>query len=244
MFDFKNISMNIGGFLKFSSVDDPGYLSCVIFTQGCNWRCPFCHNPELIPFKKKTNIFHEEVLEQIKERKNFLESVTVTGGEPTIQENLIEYCRELKNIGLRIKLDTNGSRFDIITILVKEKLIDFISIDIKTSPEKYFKAIGSDRGFAKNCILSIEKTLDLLYNEKMEYEIRTTVVPGVVEPDDITIIGKWIGGNRKYILQRFRSIKTLSTEFEDIDEYNMDIINSIKDEAKKYFTSVSLRSFV
>lgn len=235
--------MNIGGFLKFSSVDDPGFLSCVVFTQGCNWKCPFCHNPELIPINKKTNVSQEDIFKQIEERKNFLESVTITGGEPTIQENLIEYCRELKNIGLRIKLDTNGSKADIITILVKERLVDFISIDIKTSPEKYFKAIGLDSEYAKNCIVSIEKILDLFDNEKVEYEIRTTLVPGLVELDDITIIGKWIGGNKKYILQRFRSIKTLSSEFKDIDEYNGDIITSIKDEAEKYFTSVSLRSF-
>lgn len=228
--------MKLGGLLKFSTIDYPNYLSCVIFTQGCNWRCPFCHNPDLITLKKSSILNDNKLFEFLKSRDGFLEAIVISGGEPTVQKNLVLFIEKLKKFNYKIKLDTNGSNVDVVKQLIEKKLIDYFAIDIKTSISKYKKSTGGFK-YPEN----LEKTIDLMETENINFELRTTVVPTLVDENDIEEIGKIFGGRRKFVLQEFRNLITLSNEFNDVSEYVN--INKYKSIAEKYFYNVELRGF-
>jgi pyruvate formate lyase activating enzyme len=135
--------MRIGGLLKFSLIDYPGKVAAVVFTAGCNYRCPFCHNPELVlPELFNTPISTDDILAFLEKRIGQLQGVVVTGGEPTIHDDLPDFLFRIKSLGYCVKLDTNGSRPDVLSVVIDRKLVDFIAMDIKSSPESYCKATG------------------------------------------------------------------------------------------------------
>jgi len=228
--------MKIGGLLKFSTIDYPNHLSCVIFTQGCNWRCPFCHNPDLIAQKKASIIDEKKIHEFLASRVGFIEAIVISGGEPTVQKKLIPFIESLKKFNFKIKLDTNGSRADVVKQIVEKKLIDYFAIDIKSSEKKYKASTGGSK-YPKE----LKSTIDLIESSNIDFELRTTVVPNLVDKIDIEEIGKLYGGRRKYILQEFRDLITLSNEYNDKSE----LVNIVKykEVAEKYFYNVELRGF-
>ena len=190
--------MNIAGYEKLSLQDYPNHISSIIFTQGCNMRCPFCQNSTLIPNDAKNLIDQEEVLEYLSLRKNVLNGVTISGGEPTIQKDLKHFISLVKQLGLDVKLDTNGTNFNILKELIDEKLIDYVAMDIKNLPNKYGKTSGVEN---INCD-NIFKSIKLLKENKVDYEFRTTIISEFHTLEDILEIVK-IVGDSKYNLQNF-----------------------------------------
>ena len=190
--------MNIAGYEKLSLQDYPDHMSSIIFTQGCNMRCPFCQNSTLIPLDAENLIDEKEIFEYLDLRKNVLNGVTISGGEPTIQKDLKHFISLVKQLGLDVKLDTNGTNFNILKELIDEKLIDYVAMDIKNLPNKYGKTSGVEN---INCD-NIFKSIKLLKENKVDYEFRTTIISEFHTLEDILEIVK-IVGDSKYYLQNF-----------------------------------------
>lgn len=192
--------MKIAGYEKISLQDYPNHISSIIFTQGCNIKCPFCQNSTLIPLDSGNLIDEKEVLDYLSLRKNLLNGVTISGGEPTLQKDLKEFITKIKEIGLEVKLDTNGINYNLLKELIEEKKIDYVAMDIKNSFSKYSKTCG----IAKMNMDNILNSIELLKQKKVDYEFRTTVVNELHSLQDILEIIKLIGDS-KYYLQNFRS---------------------------------------
>jgi pyruvate formate lyase activating enzyme len=230
--------MNIRGLYKTSLVDYPEKITSTIFLGGCNLRCGYCHNPGLaLNSSVLEKIKEEEVLAFLKKRKGLIDGVTISGGEPTIEKGLIPFLEKVKSLKLLIKIDTNGFLPHIISECIEKKLIDYAAVDIKTSPEKYPLLTGMNLPF--NTILA---TTDILKNSGLDYEIRTTCVPGFVTVDDIKKIGESIGAVKKYYLQQFVNTNTLlDSEIETLTPYSIDYLHELKNEAEKFSSFCSIR---
>ena len=191
--------MAVNGLRKFSLIDYPGKIACVIFLGHCNFRCPFCHNPVLIfdPESQGT-LSAEQLSEFFGQRRGKLEAAVFSGGEPSLDPDLPRYVRPAKAAGFAVKLDTNGTRPEIISDLIEKNLVDYFAMDIKNSPEKYDFTAG-----AKVDMEKIKESISLLINRAPGYEFRTTVVKGFHEEKDFDEIGKLIYGAKKYFLQKF-----------------------------------------
>ncbi len=202
--------MRIGGFQKLTLVDYPGKAAATVFTQGCNFRCGYCHNAELvIPEFFCEPIPSQEVLEFLKTRRGKLEGVVISGGEPTIQQGLDEFIVSLKAMGFSLKLDTNGSRPDVLSSLIERQLIDFIAMDIKTSLEKYpaLIQVPCDMAF-------IKRSIDLIQQSGLPHQFRTTVIKGFDLPQDRQAIASLINGSADHVRQSFKvSPKMVDPEF-------------------------------
>lgn len=216
--------MLIGGLQKFSLIDYPSKISAVVFLSGCNFRCGFCHNPELVNpelLKDQIKISEKDFFDFLGERQGKLDGVCVTGGEPTIWQDLPEFIEKIKKMGFWVKLDTNGTNPDMIEKLIKAKLVDYFAIDIKNSPEKYRKTVN-----AEIKTVNIEKTLKMIVAAGVSLELRTTVVPGLIVKEDFVKIKEWLeslGVLEKvssYAIQQFRPLKTLNKDFEKIKPYS------------------------
>lgn len=225
--------MEIVGFQKLTLLDYPGNISCTIFTGGCNFRCPFCHNAALVVQDHKNMIAEAEIFEYLKKRKNILDSICISGGEPLIQKDIVLFIKKLKGTGLKIKLDTNGSNPKLLKELIDAKLIDFVAMDIKNSKEKYNKTIGVSGYDIKN----IEESVKVLLEGKVDYEFRTTVVSEFHDQDDFKKIAEWIKGCKKYVLQQFVNSGNLIQDglhahtSEELDEYKVileKVINNVE----------------
>lgn len=236
--------MFIGGLQKFTLIDYPGKMAAVVFTIGCNFRCPFCHNPEIVDPKMidyDKQIQEKEVLDFLKSRKGDLDGVCITGGEPTLQLGLSEFIKKIKEMGFSVKLDTNASNASAIKSLAENKLVDYWAIDIKTTPTKY-KTLTKKSDILDN----IEKSLNYIINNGAQLEFRTTIVPGIVNKNDFNEMIKWINSiNAKtfshlsrYSIQNFRPYKTLDSNFEKVEPYVKEELESIAEEIKKYCQNV------
>ncbi|NLK28465.1 MAG: anaerobic ribonucleoside-triphosphate reductase activating protein [Clostridiales bacterium] len=193
--------MQIHGFNKTTLLDYPKHLASTIFLGGCNMRCPFCQNSSLVlcPGSVPT-ISSEEVFSYFEKRKGILEGVCITGGEPTIYPELIDLIKRIKSLGLKVKLDTNGSNPDILKSLVNKQLIDYVAMDIKNSRENYNLSIGLEH-FPMD---KINESVNYLLSSPVEYEFRTTIVKEHHTEQDILSIGQWIKGAKAYYLQSYR----------------------------------------
>ena len=193
--------MKIGGLNKFSLSDYPGHVAAVVFTQGCNFRCPFCHNGSLIPGDVSESLLipEEKVFEFLKDRSSQLDGVVISGGEPTIQPDLSDFIHRIKTIGFLIKLDTNGSLPEVLRKLMKEKLIDFIAMDIKAPLDIYDRLTG-----AQTPVSQIQESIKLIANSDIAHEFRTTVVKPLLSPGDLLSIRKLIPPVSTHHLQKFR----------------------------------------
>ncbi|MBF0483544.1 MAG: anaerobic ribonucleoside-triphosphate reductase activating protein [Candidatus Omnitrophica bacterium] len=191
--------MKIGGLIKFSLIDFPGKIAAVIFVQGCNFRCPYCHNPELVDPKSYSALIHEEeVLDFLNKRRGQLGGVVITGGEPTLQLDLLPFSLNVKNMGYALKLDTNGSRPEVIQALIDQNVLDYIAMDIKAPFVKYFDVAGVDN-FADN----VKQSIEIIKDSALDYEFRTTFIPGLMTENDIVEIAEMIKGAKRYKLQLF-----------------------------------------
>ena len=212
--------MKIGGFVKFSLSDYGGKASAVVFTLGCNFRCRYCHNPELVlPEKYAPEIPQEEIFSFLESRKNQLDAVVITGGEPTIYSDLPEFIKKIKDMGFLVKLDTNGSNPEMLEDLIKNSNLDYIAMDIKAplDPDSYQKVSKMPFDTSK-----INKSVSLIMNSGIPYEFRTTVVKSLTSFDDLRKIAESIKGAQNYFLQKFVPTKlndpTLMNEISYSDE--------------------------
>ena len=193
--------MQIHGFNKLTLLDYPGHMAAILFLGGCNMRCPFCQNASLVMNPSSQPIIPvEEILAYLRKRTGILEGVCISGGEPTISPDLPDFIRKIKALGYHVKLDTNGSNPDMIKALVNEKLIDYIAMDIKNSPEKYVLTSGSSNIDIK----AVEESVAFLLTAPVEYEFRTTIVKELHTDSDILAIGHWLKGAKSYYLQSFK----------------------------------------
>ena len=199
--------MKIGGLQKFSLIDFPGRFSAIVFAQGCNFRCPFCHNPELVlPEKFGPCIPEKEVFDFLKKRVGQLEGVVITGGEPTIQPNLESFIREIKELGFAVKLDTNGSNPQVLERLLS--WLDYVAMDIKGPPKKYPKISGAQVGIA-----AVRRSVGLIMSSDLDYEFRTTFVKPLLEVEDFQEIGLLVSGAKRFALQKFVLSKHIRPDF-------------------------------
>ncbi len=191
--------MKLHGIQKMTLLDFPGCVSCTIFLGGCDFRCPFCHNFELIDGTMKPTMDDDELISFLKSRKGLLEGVAITGGEPMINNELPMLIQRIHDTGYRVKLDTNGYHPDRLEKIVNSGLVEYVAMDIKNSPEKYPLTCGVDSVNMKK----IYKSISVLMNSNIEYEFRTTIVNELHEEDDFVKIGEMIRGAKRYFLQRF-----------------------------------------
>ena len=193
--------MLLVGLNKTTLLDYPGRVAATIFTGGCNFRCPFCHNGDLVLRPSAQNTYsEEEVLSFLRKRKNVLKGVCISGGEPTLQEDLPDFIRKIKKIGYDVKLDTNGYRPEVLEHFLQDGLVDYVAMDIKNCKEKYGRTVGVD-GFA---LRNIEESVNILLRADIPYEFRTTVVKELHGFEDIVKISEWIAGCQRYFLQQYR----------------------------------------
>lgn len=197
--------MIIGGFQKFSLIDFPERTSSIVFTQGCPFRCAYCHNPELIPFRKE-GIDKREILCYLKKEQKLIDGVCITGGEPTIQEGLEGFIRELKDMGFAVKLDTNGVRPDVVSRLIHEKLVDYIAMDLKHVWERYSDVI---RVRGEDIMNRCKETFSLLQTSGIDHEFRTTIFPGAHEQKDFFTMVGYLRRGEKYFIQQVGFKKNL-----------------------------------
>ena len=190
--------MNIQGYQKLTLLDFPGKTACTVFTGGCNLRCPFCHNAGLVRTPMAEQNAYADVMEYLKKRQGILEGVCVTGGEPLLQPDLADFLRDVRDLGYAIKLDTNGSLPDRLAALLSLGLVDYVAMDIKSSPQGYALATGAEIDPAV-----FARSVQVLQESGIPHEFRTTAVGGIHTPEDFVEIGRWLGDVPAYFIQRF-----------------------------------------
>jgi pyruvate formate lyase activating enzyme len=230
--------MKLGGLQKLTLIDFPGKIAATVFTVGCNFFCPFCHNPELVdPEKIKEHplIPEEYFFDFLNERRGKLEGVCITGGEPVLQQDLSEFIKKIKNLSFSVKLDTNGSNPEIIENLIREKLVDYLAMDIKGPLEKYSEITGREIDLEK-----IKKSVEII-KKFPDYEFRTTILPRLHKKEDIIKIAEWLKGSKNYFLQQFRPGKTLDSSFEKEKSYSSEELAEICQTIRPYFDYCGIR---
>ena len=229
--------MLIGGLQKFSLIDYPGKICAIVFTQGCNLRCPYCHNPELVkPELFDTPLSENKVFSFLENRKGKLDAVEITGGEPTLQPDLLEFVKKIKDMGFLVKLDSNGTNPHVLERIIKNKLVDYLAMDIKAPLEKYSRVVG-----VRVNIANIRYSINLIMKSGINYEFRTTVVKSLLPREDIIKIGKLIRGAENYFLQRFILSKTLDKNFSDKTTYSDKEFRDFKKILEKYVRKCEIR---
>ena len=228
--------MKLYGIQKLTLLDYPGRTACTLFTGGCNFRCPFCHNALLVTDIDNSSVYsEEEILSFLSKRKGLLDGVCITGGEPLMQTDIAEFIGKVKKEGYRVKLDTNGTFPDKLEYLVKNHLVDYVAMDIKNSKEKYAKTAG-----IKNIAISdIEKSINILKSSEIEYEFRTTVVKEFHEIADIEEIAKWIGGAKAYFLQNFEDSGNILGD--NLNAVPKEVLEQMKTAAKAFVENTQIR---
>jgi len=217
--------MRIGGLQKFSLIDYPGKVAAVVFTQGCNFRCSYCQNPELVlPWMFEDPIPVKTVLQFLEKRSGQLEGVVVTGGEPTLQKDLFSFLERIKAMGYCVKLDTNGSHPEVLKKLIAFGLVDFIAMDIKAPLEKYCEV---------TCVLTntqrLKESIDVILKSGLAYEFRTTLVKSLFPAEDLSKIASLVPDAKRYVVQRFvPSYKMLDRDLLHSRQYTVEEMNEIK----------------
>jgi len=231
--------MKIMGLQKLTLLDYPGKTAAIIFIGGCKFDCPFCHNAELIPFPAAGAITHGEVFAFLEKRKDVLEGVCITGGEPLLSSGLFDFIKSIKKLGYAVKLDTNGTYPDKLDELFKANLIDYVAMDIKNSPQKY----AVTAGVKKLELKLIEKSVQIIRaagtNHGIDYEFRTTLVKELHTFDDLIKIGKWLTGAKKFVLQTFRDNDTV--RFKNLNAFSKAETEKAAEMLKEYINCVEIR---
>ncbi len=227
--------INIKGIQKTTLVDYPGKIACTIFLGGCNFKCGYCYNSDIV-FNKTPSISEEEIFDFLTHRKKYIEGVCVTGGEPTIHKELFNFIKKIKSLGYKVKLDTNGTNPEMVELLINNNLIDYIAMDIKSSEEKYSKITQT---FV--CIEKIKKSIKLIINSGIEYEFRTTTLPNFDE-GEIQKIGLMIKGAKKHFIQQFKTAPTMidlnMAKLESLDKNKLEGFRTIM---SNYVENVAIR---
>lgn len=230
--------MELFGMEKLSLVDYDGFVSATVFTGSCNFRCGFCHNASLVVDYKNLQILpEEEVFEYLTKRKGVLEGLCITGGEPTLQKDLPLFAEKIKKIGYSVKVDTNGTNPEMVKTLWENKLADYFAMDIKNNKEDYAKIIGFDLYDTKN----VQKTVDYFMENDVNYEFRTTLIKEYHKKENVEKIGKWIGGAKKYFMQKFKNGENCLTQ--SLNEVPTETAKEYLEIMKKYIPDSKLRGY-
>lgn len=229
--------MKISAIQKLTLLDYPGHVACTVFTPGCNFRCPFCHNATLVlPEMQQIGMTCEEVLDFLKKRTGILDGVCLTGGEPLLQNGVDDFLRKVKDLGFSVKLDTNGSFPDRLEKLITDGLVDRVAMDVKNSPERY----GLTIGLPDFDIAPVERSKELLMGGSVEYEFRTTVVKGLHTAESLADAAKWIRGAKDYYLQQFRDSGNLIAPA-GLSACSKEEMKAFAEAAEPYVQNVHLR---
>lgn len=227
--------MIIKGLQKTTLLDFPGKVACTVFTGGCNFRCPFCHNASLVISPDFSDIISEdEFFSFLKKRSSILDGVCVSGGEPLLQKDIEAFLQKIKDLGLAVKLDTNGSFPDRLNSILAHGLVDYVAMDIKNSKEKYSLICGTDVDTSK-----ISESISILINGSIPYEFRSTIVKEFHTPQDIENMASWIAGAKHYYLQSFKDSGDIISD--GLSAYTPDEMRSLLDIARKNIPSAELR---
>jgi len=224
--------MKFSGIQKTSLLDYPNRIASVLFTPGCNLRCPFCHNWRIVLNPQPPFLQEETALRTLESRKKYVDAIVITGGEPTIHKELPRFLRKLKDKGFAVKLDTNGFNTQILEECLPH--LDFVALDVKTSLEKYEK-LGA------NSTSDFLHTVEILKTGKVAYEFRTTVVPGFVDAEDIASIGELVKGAESFVFQQFMPDDTMDKRFAALKPYSPEIIGKYAEAMKEYVDRLTLR---
>lgn len=223
-------SLLIKGFQKTSLVDYPGKVAAVVFVGKCNFRCPYCHNRDLVlDYDSLPTIKEKEVLEHLLAKKKWIDGVCISGGEPLLYKELSEFARKVKKAGFLVKIDTNGTNPSLLGEMIKEKVVDYIAMDIKGPLDRYEFVTRSKVNLA-----DIKKSVELIRKSGIRYELRMTVVPGLHERKDFTKIGKWLKGARLFAIQQFRPRNCIDKSFERIEPFSLGEIEKFKKVMERY----------
>jgi len=228
--------MKIGGIQKTSLLDYPDTISAIIWTIGCNFRCPFCYNKDVV-FGKVATISDDEVLSFLEKRKGMLEGLVISGGEPLMQDDIVSFAEKVKKMGYLVKIDTNGMYPEVLKELIDKKLVDYIAMDVKAPKNKYDSLSGVNTDIKK-----IEKSIDIIRNSSINYEFKTTFAPNLLTKKDIVEIAKWLKGSKRFYLQQFNNEANLiSSKLQNSNPYSKDeLIDTLKD-IKLYFEYCDVR---
>ena len=226
--------MNVQGYQKLTLLDFPGRTACTVFTGGCNLRCPFCHNAGLVRTPLAGPNLTDEVLEYLQKRRGILDGVCVTGGEPLLQPDLEHFLRRVKEMGYAVKLDTNGTLPGRLAAILATHLVDYVAMDIKSSPDGYAAATGADAD-----VSAVKDSLSILRAGSIPFELRTTAVRGIHTAADFAAIGEWIGEVPAYYIQRFvDSGQLLGSGF---DAFSPEEMEHLLTTVREYVPSAQLR---
>ena len=229
--------MKIKGFQGTSLLDFPGRVASLVFFGGCNLTCPFCHNPSLVIDPDQYPDYpREAILDELKSRIPFVDGVVVSGGEPTIDPQCINLLRDIKALGLAIKLDTNGLKPDMLKRLIGEGLVDYIAFDLKTSPGRY-----GELHTAPVDLDALQKSIDLTITGDVDYEFRTTCVPGFVSGEDVESMGAAIRGAKRWVFQQFMPEHSLDERTREMESYPEETIRDYAELGRGYVQEVSVR---
>jgi pyruvate formate lyase activating enzyme len=231
--------MKIKGFIKTTFIEYPGKIASMIFLPGCNFRCSFCFNPELILESDKIEDVNEkEVFDFLASQKKWIDAVVISGGEPTLHEDLIDFIEKIKKLGFLVRIYTNGTNPKVLKKLINEKLIDSIAMDIKAplTEEKYEK-ITNTKEFLKN----VKESISLIMNSSLDYEFRTTVVPSLHSDEDVEEIAKYIKGAKLFILQKFLPENALDDKLKKLKTQSDEEMQRLADIAQRYVKNVKWR---
>lgn len=230
--------MLITGFQKSTLLDYPGKVASLIFTYGCNLRCSYCHNPELVtlPCNMSNIIKEEEIFSFLKSRKGFIDALVITGGEPTLQKDLIPFIKNVKNLGILVKLDTNGTNSKIVKKILDLGIVDYWAMDIKYEEEIYEQNLEENVDYQE-----IKKSIKLLMKYAKDYEFRTTYVKGIHTVESAEGIGRLIQGSKKYYIQNFRPGKTINPTLDKRNSFTHAELQKMKRLVRKYVKEVEIR---
>ena len=235
----KEMMYPIKGFNPHTFLDWEGKIACIIYLPGCNFQCPFCHSRDLVTAPESlATVDYEYIREFFREKRGWIDGVIISGGEPTLYENLPALLRDIKNEGLLTKLDTNGSNTTVLKKLIDEKLLDYVAMDIKAplDTKSYSNITASDAD-----VISIKQSIDLLMSADIDYEFRTTIVPYFLQRKDILAIAKAIKGAKKYILQQFEPKDTLDKSMATVKPYLPDELKQYAQLASEFVKNCSVR---
>ena len=229
--------MFVSGLQKLTLLDYPGKVACTVFTGGCNFRCPFCHNaPLVIPDRIAQDTSREEVLDFLKKRTGILDGVAITGGEPLLHKDIDSFIREIKAMGYSVKLDTNGSFPEHLEAIVNEGLVDRVAMDIKNAPELY----GKTAGIEDFDITPIERSKNFLLSGVVDYEFRTTVAKGLHTAESLSKAAEWIKGAKEYYLQQFKDSGDVIA-IDGLSAFDEEEMKNLLEEVKKIIPAAALR---
>lgn len=230
--------MEIYGIQKLTLLDFPGRIASTVFLSNCNLRCPYCHNANIALNKKSTECQYQnspELLQLLLSRKPLIKNVVISGGEPLITPDIIQFIKEIKGIGLSVKIDTNGCFPDTLEKILSENLADYVALDIKNSPEKYPETVGLEFFDLE----PVKESVKILKKCKIPYEFRTTIVKELHEISDIIRIGQWLSGSSNYYLQKFEQSDNVPNQ--DLHSPSCTDIKKLQLTATQFFQNVKLR---